>query len=465
MHFKAERHTAAMMRAMNRETLAAKYDRRLPRYTSYPTAPHFHVGVTREVYRAWLADLPRDMSLSLYFHVPFCRSLCWFCGCNMRVVRRNAPLRTYCDTLIREVETVIDALGSHRQVDHVHFGGGTPTILPPELMQRLAEHVRAGFAGHDMTEWAIEIDPRTLSDETVETLAALGFTRASLGVQDLSARVQRAINRIQPYDVTADAVARLRGAGITAINIDLMYGLPHQSLDDVVATVDQVIGLAPARIALFGYAHVPWMKRHQRLIDDDALPGSHQRLRQFDAVYDRLRAADYQPIGLDHFARADDPLAVAAAAGTMRRNFQGYTTDRGTALLGFGASAIGALPQGYVQSEPDPRAYVEAIDASALATVRGRSIDDDDRLRRAIIEQLMCALNVDVAALCDAYDVPTSHFQSSLAPLDAMAADGLVRRDGWRIQVTEAGRPFVRAACAAFDAYLRDDAARHAKAI
>ncbi len=445
--------------------LLARYDRAVPRYTSYPTAPHFHAGIDAGVYRRWLAALPETTPLSLYAHVPFCQSLCWYCGCHTTVARRYQPVAEYRELLCEEIRLVAEALGEQRPVRHVHLGGGTPTILAPEDLRRLGLVLRERFALLPEVEFAVEIDPRALTLATVSALAEIGVNRASLGVQDVNAKVQQAINRWQPLAVTERAIHALRAAGINAINIDLMYGLPHQTEARVVRSVEAVLALGPERVALFGYAHVPWMKRHQRLIDEAALPGPEERAAQFEAAAVRLADAGYVAIGIDHFARPDDSLATALREGRLHRNFQGYTTDAAAALIGFGASAIGSLPQGYLQNAVPIPAWRDAIRSGRLATARGIEVSEDDRLRRAIIERLMCDFAVDLERECDRFGVSADRFAPELEALRPFQADGLVSLQDRTVHVEPEGQSLVRAVCAVFDVYLAAGKGRHSRAI
>jgi oxygen-independent coproporphyrinogen-3 oxidase len=438
--------------------LLAKYDRPVPRYTSYPTAPHFTAAVGADKYAGWLGALAPGTPTSLYVHIPFCDSLCWFCGCHMRVVNRYSSVGAYLDLLRREIDLAASATAGWPTIQHLHFGGGSPDILKPDDVRSIVDHLRGRFAFADDLEFAVEIDPRAAGRPIIEAWAAAGATRASVGVQDFDPRVQEAVNRRQSFDCTAQAIDGLRAAGIGRINIDLIYGLPHQSVAGVQRTADRVIALVPDRIALFGYAHVPAMKPHQRLIDEQVLPDGPQRWAQFEAAAELLRQAGYLWIGLDHFARPDDPLAIASASGRLRRNFQGYTTDRCEALLGLGASAIGALPQGYVQNKVGFKDYAGDLRIGRLPIARGIALSADDRRRRAIIERLMCDRLVDLAAL-DGEDLP------DLDCLADMAADGLVEIDGSRIAITERGRPFMRVVCAAFDRYLQGQSGRYSRAV
>ena len=440
------------------------YDVAVPRYTSYPTAPHFHPEVTTGNYRDWLARIGGDAALSLYFHVPFCKAMCWYCGCHTRVVRRYGPVADYAALLAEEMALVAGALHAKPWIAHVHWGGGTPTMLEPADFTALMAAARRHFRFAGDAEMAVEIDPRTLTQTMTEAMAAAGVTRASLGVQDFNIHVQQAINRVQPFAVTAGAVRRLRDCGIAALNFDLMYGLPGQTVADVVRTVDRAVTLAPDRLALFGYAHVPWMKTHQRMIDEAALPGGPERLAQAEAAAARLVEHGYRRIGLDHFARPGDALAKAVDDGKLRRNFQGYTTDRAEYLLGFGASAIGSLPQGYVQNEVPFAAYGRAIKAGRLATVRGLELSADDRLRRDVIERLMCGLEVDLEATAAAHGT-VEPFAAELARLAAMAANGVVELTGPRVRISEVGRPWMRTVAAVFDRYLEAGKARHSLAV
>jgi len=448
-----------------RTDLAAKYDLRVPRYTSYPTAPHFGPAVGADRYAAWLAELPPQTELSLYLHIAYCAEMCWFCGCHTRATKHYAPVADYLDCLLREIDLVADHLPARGAARHIHFGGGSPSILTPADFLRALETVKRRFDLAGGAEVAIELDPRTTSRAYVEAMASGGVNRASIGVQDFDPKVQQAINRIQPYEVTARVIGWLRECGIEDINMDLIYGLPHQTLESLAETIWRTVGLRPSRIALFGYAHVPWMKRHQRLIPDSALPGLEERWLQHETAAQQLIAAGYVRIGLDHFALADDPLAIAQREGRLHRNFQGYTTDESECLIGFGASAIGSLPQGYVANETAINTYKDAIRAGSLATTRGVAVSHDDLLRRELIERLMCDLSLDLDRLARRRGIDVRQFDEDIARLAPMQADGLIIVEGRRLTMTEAGRPLVRAACAAFDRYLNRGEMRHSQAV
>ncbi len=450
-------------------SLLSKYDQRVPRYTSYPTAPHFGPQVRPAHYRQWLAALDPGAPLSLYVHIPFCDSMCWFCGCHTKIVKRHQPVTQYLDVLLQEIDLVADALGPRRQVCHLHFGGGSPTILAPAEVDTLFARLRGRFDILDDADIAVEIDPRDLDPAVIPALARGGVNRASIGLQDLNPKVQAAVNRMQTFEETEEVIETLRAAGIDSFNIDLMYGLPHQDVAGVAATIDGALRLAPDRLCLFGYAHVPWMKKHQRLIDEAALPGPESRFAQYMAAADRLTRAGYRWIGLDHFARPEDSLAVAAKDGTLRRNFQGYTTDGAEARIGFGPSAIGVLPQGFIQNTAVMHDYREMVASGELPIVRGRRLSDDDRLRSAVIERLMCDLSADLGRISRDFGSGAADFAAEIAALDGMLADGLVEIEqgdlGPVVHVTAKGRPFVRAACAVFDRYLNPGETRHARAV
>ena len=439
-------------------------ERSVPRYTSYPTAPHFSNAVDAKVAAQWLRDVPGSASLSLYLHVPFCSAICNYCGCNTKAVRKEEPLDEYTETLLREIALMAEATPARRVTD-LHWGGGTPSLLGPERLLRLWTRVSACFDISPAVEHSIELDPRTVDQALVEGLARAGVTRASLGVQDLNHHVQVAIGRVQPFEIVAEAVRLLRSVGIEAINLDLMYGLPHQSEADVRKTAELAASLNPSRLAIFGYAHVPWFKVHQKLIDTAALPGAAERIAQADVARETLVQQGFEVIGLDHFARPDDPMAIAARSGALRRNFQGYTTDQAEALLPLGASSIGRLPQGYVQNASDVAGWRRAINAGKLAVVRGVAFSDEDRARAAAIERLMCDFSVDYGMIAQAYLGRLEALDDADETLQGLVADGVVEVDGRLVTITEAGKPFMRLAAAAFDSYLKAGTARHSVAV
>jgi len=449
-----------------RPDLAACYGQeRLPRYTSYPTAPHFSTAIGPDTYAEWLKAIPQHASTSLYLHVPFCRSMCWYCGCHTSVSRRDEPIAVYAAALRCEIDLVSRQIDRRIQVDHIHFGGGTPTIMAPETFTDLIGSLRHSFFVLPTAEIAVEIDPRTLTDQMIDALALGGVNRASLGVQSFDPVVQRAINRVQSFEETAAATTGLRRSGVTGVNFDVIYGLPHQTVASCLDTVRRCVELRPDRFSVFGYAHVPTFKKHQRKISDAALPDSLERLDQSDAIANALKEAGYLQIGLDHFALPDDEMALALRDGKLRRNFQGYTTDASNILLGFGASAIGHLPQGYVQNEVHTRAYTECIAGGRLPTVKGYALTDDDRLRAEIIERIMCDFGVDLDQICARHgSVPDAMLKSS-PRLQGLISDGIVELDGASLSMADDSRFLVRSVAAAFDAHLDGSKQLHSRAV
>nr|WP_315925534.1 oxygen-independent coproporphyrinogen III oxidase [Mesorhizobium sp. SP-1A] len=439
-------------------------DARLPRYTSYPTAPRFSSAIGPEAYGEWLAAIPAGEPVSLYLHVPFCRSMCWYCGCHTTITAKDRPIADYIETLRREIGLVCARATSSLRVEKVHFGGGTPTIVTPAEFLALSGLLREHFYFSPSAETAVEIDPRTLTAEMAEALGEAGVGRASLGVQSFDPVVQKAINRVQSEERTAEAVHDLRAAGIDRINFDLIYGLPHQDVRSCVETAKAAIAMRPDRFAVFGYAHVPSFKKHQRMIDEAAIPDSEARSEQALAIAETLVAAGYRQIGLDHFALPGDDLALAQANGTLRRNFQGYTTDRCETLLGFGASSIGQTRQGYVQNEVGLGHYGQHIAAGRLATVKGYRLTGEDRMRAEIIERLMCDFEADVSAICARHGFDAAELIDDNRRLAELEADGILEIGDGVVRLADSHRFLIRAAAAAFDAYVDQSGRLHGKA-
>lgn len=428
---------------------------RVPRYTSYPTAPHFHEGVGSSEYGAWLRETAGSQPLSLYLHIPFCRQLCWFCGCHTRVVNHYDPVRRYLELLEAEISLVGAAMQTS-SVNHIHFGGGSPTILTAKdfshIMLRLGECFQVA-SGADI---AVEIDPRTVDEEKIAAYAACGVNRASIGVQDFDSEVQQAVNRLQPYEDVLEKIRILRKTGIDALNIDLIYGLPYQTLDTIRMTVERTVSLVPSRISLFGYAHVPWMKKHQQLIPQDGLPDTKTRQAMFECAAVMLEEAGYVAVGLDHFALPDDPLVIAMKEGRLQRNFQGYTTDDAGALVGFGVSAISSLPQGYAQNTSDIKAYAQSVKGGNLPIIRGYALTDEDRRRRALIMTLMCQMQVEV---------DFSEFPGEREAMEPFIAEGIVEISGSMLRVLPAYRHLLRIVASRFDAHMQESAQRYSQAV
>jgi len=434
-----------------------RYSAPVPRYTSYPTAPHFSNAIGDKEYAAWLAALPERARLSLYLHIPFCDTLCWYCGCNTKAVRRYEPVADYLQSLMAEMAGVASRVPRTHQVTHIHWGGGSPNILSSKHISDLAVGIRDRLNASDDAEFAVEVDPRGLSGERIAAFAQAGVTRVSIGVQDFDPKVQAAINRVQSFEATKRVVELFREHGVTAINIDLVYGLPHQTRDSISKTIEQVMALEPNRIATFGYAHLPDRLVHQRLIKQSTLPDVVERFAQSNRLARMLVAAGYVRIGLDHFAHADDPLVT----GLVSRNFQGYTNDAADALVGLGASAIGRLPEGYVQNSVAVADYARRISEHGLATVRGVALTLDDRMRAFVIERIMCDLSFPATELRRRFGQTAAPILEQAAALIEADRDCLVERDGDGFRVTQRGRPFVRAIAACFDNYLDTEQARH----
>ena len=442
-----------------------KYDARVPRYTSYPTAPHFSPAVDAGIYRTWLEALPDNAVLSLYLHVPFCAQLCWYCGCHTTAVNKPEPVESYADTVLAEIDLVANAIGRKLRVAHVHWGGGTPTIMPPARFGQIMNRLRARFTFAPDAEIAVEMDPRTATAEILDGLIAGGCNRASMGVQDFDPKVQEAINRVQSWKTTRTCADGLRARGITSINVDLMYGLPYSTAEGMEDTVAKALDLGPDRIAVFGYAHVPWVAKHQKLIPEEALPTAGQRWEQLRVAERAIAAAGFRVIGLDHFARPEDELATAADDQVLRRNFQGYTTDTAPVLIGFGASSIGSLPQGYVQNAANLPEWRDKVRDGEIPTRRGIALSADDRLRRDVIETLMCQGRVTLSSIAAAHGADPQPLFAAAKRIAVMAQDGLVEWDGDTVVVLPEARPFVRTVAAVFDTYLKPEQARHARVV
>lgn len=440
-------------------------ERNVPRYTSYPTAAQFGDTVDGSHHRAWLNALPGGSDVTLYVHVPYCRALCWYCACHTTVTRDPAQMEAYGALLVRELEMVAGDVGHGRRLAALQLGGGTPTELGSDGLERLADRIGVCFSIDRSTEISIETDPRYLTPARAAVLGAIGVNRASLGVQDFSPAVQRAINRWQPVETTARAMDALRRAGIERINIDLVYGLPLQTPDMLAATLAQTVALNPSRIAVFGYAHVPWMARRQRAIDDATLPDMATRRAMARLTANDLVAAGYEAIGIDHYARPDDPLAIAAREGRLRRNFQGYTDVAAAPQIGLGASAISQLPQGFSQNAVGVKQYADHLHRGVYATARGRALSDDDRLAGDVIDRLMCDFAVDLDAVARRHGVPVETFDEDLERLQPYVRQGIVAVDDNRVQIAAEARIAARLICAIFDHYLPTSGARHSSAV
>lgn len=424
-----------------------------PRYTSYPSAHHFSAETAQEKQAEWLSMVKDGSSVSLYMHVPFCKELCWFCGCHTKMTKRYEPISKYVGVMVEELVLLKQKMGGRGKITNLHFGGGSPSLLVAEDLHAIFNAIHDTFDASAMGEAAIELDPRTTTKENIALYAALGINRVSIGIQDFNAEVQVAINRVQPYAQVAEVVSDLRAAGIDEINCDLVYGLPHQTRERFISTLEQTLTLAPRRIALFSYAHVPQVKKHQQMIDTAWLPSEEEKLMLYTIACERLSAAGYVMIGIDHFALADDPLAQAILNGTMKRNFQGYVTDTTDVLIGVGSSSISQFPQGYVQNSAHSVQYRERIAAGQLAGVRGWSFAGEDVIRKQVIDTLMCFLAVDLATVRREHGLVDGHFSEALVQLQHEKYAGVVAVEGERLRLVTPYRMAVRAVAAAFDQY------------
>lgn len=440
--------------------LVRRYDVAGPRYTSYPTAPWFHQGFGADDYRACAAIADDRRPLSLYFHLPFCATLCFYCACNKVVTKNRAHAGPYLERLGREIELQAELFGDRPSVDQLHWGGGTPTFLDAGRMEWLVDRIRRAYPlrDDDRGDYSIELDPRAVDGDTIRLLRRLGFNRASIGVQDLNEEVQRAVNRIQPESVTRAVLDACRDTGFHSVNLDLIYGLPLQTVHSFTRTIDRVIDLGPDRIAIYNYAHLPERFPPQRRIRAEDLPTPAERLEILRRAIARLSDAGYVYIGMDHFARPDDELACAQQAGTLTRNFQGYSTHGDCDIIAHGISAIGMFGNCYSQNFRDRPPYYEALDAGRLPVARGLRLSPDDRVRRDLITRLMCDFELDVAALENRHGIDFEReFAHECAALEPLIADGLVRWTGRRLRVTPVGRLLVRNVAMVFDRYLQHD--------
>lgn len=441
--------------------LIKKYDTAGPRYTSYPTAVHFHTGFSAADYRATAAAANAETvlrPLSLYFHIPFCDTLCFYCGCNKIATKNRAHAVPYLEHLHREIALQGALFDRRRMVDQLHWGGGTPTFISHAQMEALMACTREHFTlrDDDTGEYSVEIDPREVKEGTLAVLRRIGFNRLSMGVQDFDPQVQVAVNRIQTEAETFDVLEQARALGFRSINLDLIYGLPHQSVSSFLRTLDKVIAANPDRLSVFNYAHLPEMFKSQRRINAADLPSPNDKLAILQATIAHLADAGYVYIGMDHFAKPDDELALAQRARTLYRNFQGYSTHSDCDLVAMGTSAISSVGNTYAQNVKTLQEYGQVADSGQLPVFRGITLDYDDVLRRDVITKLICHFELDVAELEAEHGVDfAEYFAPELQSLDSFVADGLVRVTGGRLEVLAPGRLLIRNVCMVFDRYLR----------
>jgi oxygen-independent coproporphyrinogen-3 oxidase len=440
------------------QELIGRYDQSGPRYTSYPTAVQFHNDFGPEQYRAAaLASNASGRPLSLYFHIPFCDTVCFYCACNKIATKDRTRAQPYLDRVYREMALQGDLFDRSRPVEQLHWGGGTPTFISPDQMRELMAVTGRHFTllDDDSGEYSIEIDPREVTDETIGLLREIGFNRMSLGLQDLDAGVQKAVNRIQTAEETFGALRAARREGFRSVSMDLIYGLPLQTAASFVATLDRVLEAEPDRLSVFNYAHLPEIFKPQRRIDETELPSADQKLEILQQVGEHLAAAGYVYIGMDHFARPDDELAIAQREGNLYRNFQGYSTHAHCDLVALGVTSIGMVGNTYAQNMRTLDDYYARIDAGELAVFRGVELSRDDELRRAVITQLICNFALDMEKVSRDWEIRFGdYFRAELERLGKMAQDGLIRIDGNSILVLPAGRLLIRNICMVFDRYL-----------
>ena len=451
--------------------LIKKYDRPGPRYTSYPTAPQFNTSFTPLNFRGEIertnnqTDAP---DLSLYYHLPFCDTLCYFCGCNMIITRSRDRIKDYLAHLKKEIELVRSQIKDDRKAVQLHWGGGTPTHLNPDEINELIGFINSKFEFKLGSEKGCEIDPRGLEKEHLQALFNGGFNRISMGVQDFNEKVQKAVNRIQPQELTLQVVNWVREIGFSSINLDLMYGLPFQTLSTFEKTVDETIKLSPDRIAVFNYAHVPWMKKHMELIKAEDLPKPEEKLSILKMTIEKLTSAGYVFIGMDHFAKPTDDMAVALREKKLYRNFQGYSTHSGTDLYGFGITSISQIGNVYAQNVKKEKEYFEHLQNGLIPVEKGYHLNEDDILRRSVITRVMCDFELDFSQVESNFNIKfEDYFANGLNSLKEMVDDGLIEIAGRKILVTEMGRLLIRNVAMAFDGYIerKEDTGKYSRTV
>lgn len=438
--------------------LILKYDKPGPRYTSYPTAPYFSESFKNSEYLEEIKKCIPQTPLSLYFHIPFCQSVCWFCGCNVHYTKDKSLSEKYVETLILELKNLKKILHKEKKVIQIHFGGGTPTFIPANLLEKVMNKIIELFEFGDDPEIGIELDPRALTDEHYKFLEKSPFNRFSMGIQDFDEKVQKAVHRVQSEELTFETFKKLRGIGAKSINVDLIYGLPYQTAESFKHTVNKIIDLNPDRIAVFNFAYLPDIMPHQRAINKDALPKPIEKIKILEMIIENFTNNGYIYIGMDHFAKADDELFTALENRTLYRNFQGYTTKRGCDLFGIGATSIGQFGRCYSQNVKKVNEYIKSVEENGFAVFRGIKLTDEDILRREIILKLMCHFVLYKKEIEEEFNIDFDNlFSDDLNHLKEMEKDGLVRLTSDKIIVEPIGRLLIRNVCMAFDAYLKKD--------
>ena len=438
------------------------FDARVPRYTSYPTAPQFAGGVGPQTFAKWIEAIPPHSSISLYVHVPFCRRLCWFCACRTQGTNSDDPVIAYANMLQAEIALLARHLPKGVTLSRLHWGGGTPTMLAPGLIRDLAGAILNVAPLAKGAEFSVEIDPNEIDEPRLDALTAAGMNRGSIGVQDFDPEIQKTIGRVQGFELTRDVVGMIRARGVSSLNADILFGLPHQTKAKISDSVAKLLSFSPDRVALYGYAHVPWMSKRQQMIPSDAMPTPQERLGLYEAAQALFLTHGYQEIGIDHFAKPTDAMAVAARTGHLRRNFQGYTDDVAQTLVGLGASSISKFPQGYAQNASGTSAHTQAIRDGHFSTHRGHVFAGEDLLRARIIEALMCDFRVERAELAG-FGIAAETVAAMLSKV-AAAFDGVVVLDDMALSILPQGRPLARMIARGFDAYDQTKA-QHSAAI
>ena len=428
------------------------FDAKVPRYTSYPTAPHFSQGVGRADFTNWIKAIAPGSEISLYVHVPFCRRLCWFCACRTQGTQSDAPVAAYLETLKAELKLLAAVLPEGVRLSRLHWGGGTPTLLTAGMIADLAGAIADLAPMATGGEFSVEIDPNEIDEGRLDALAAAGMNRASIGVQDFDERIQQTIGRLQSYEVTRDAVEAIRARGVHSLNADILFGLPHQSRERITESVQKLLSLNPDRVALYGYAHVPWMAKRQQMIPSDALPTPQERLDLFETARRLFLWDNYAEIGIDHFATTTDGLTVAQKAGRLRRNFQGYTDDPADVLIGVGASSISKFPQGYAQNAPATGAHTGAIREGRFSAMKGHAFTAEDKLRGRMIEALMCDFRINAAEIETRFGLSAAEVQGLFAKTEA-EFPGILEITAEALSIPEEARPLTRMIARSFDAY------------
>ena len=438
--------------------LLKRFNQPGPRYTSYPTAPIFSTEFTAADYEREIVSTNADADesdVSLYFHFPFCEKLCYFCGCNMMVTHDRTAISTYNEYLKKEIERLTPLISPNRKVEQMHWGGGTPSYLTPDEIRDIGLFIKSKFNFADDIEASVEIDPRGLTKEHLEAFREIGFNRTSFGVQDFNLRVQEAINRVQSEEITRQTVEWARELGFESVNLDLIYGLPYQTIESFAVTVDKIIDISPNRLAVFNYAHVPWLKKHQNIIPAEALPSPDERLQILKMTIEKLVSSGYEYIGMDHFAKPTDELAIAQKNNTLYRNFQGYSTKAGCDVYAFGLSAISQFQNIYAQNLKNLKDYYTRVDENTPATNVGYRMTPDDHIRKETIMQLMCHLEIDKRSIERKFGIDfKDYFAADIPKLQIFIDEGLLENDADKIKIISAGILIIRNVAMCFDAYL-----------